>query len=199
VARRRRDRPARRRLTRRLGLLVAAALVAVVAGCGGGQQATAPTSPSSVDEPSATAGAGRPSVPAVGAPSATAAYRSLWEAYVAASRIPDPQYPDLTRYADGDALEVFVDGLRMMRRDGLVGRGDVSLHPRVTVVRADARPPTVHIEDCVDTAATRLVKKDGSRYQDTPGGRQAAKAVASRIQLGAWRITSFALHGVGSC
>jgi hypothetical protein len=198
-SRQRRERRSRRRPMRRQLGMVAALMVASLAGCGDGQRTESAVAPTSATTTSTPVGVGRPSVPAVGAPSAMQAYRNLWKAYVAASRIPDPAYPALTHYADGDALEVFVNGLRMMRRNGLVGRGDVALHPRVTAVRYDARPPTVHIEDCADTGASRLVRRHGSSYEDTPGGRQAVNAVASRIQLGAWRITSFALFEVGSC
>jgi hypothetical protein len=133
-----------------------------------------------------------------GGATALDAYRAMWKAYVDASRIPDPQFPDLTRYAQGDALSVFVNGLTSMQRDGLMSRGDVVLHPKVTTVRPNASPPTVDIEDCADTSKTQLVKKDGSAYQDTPGGRQSTKVTVTQVD-GAWRVTSFALWGVGTC
>jgi len=123
----------------------------------------------------------------------------MWKAYVDASRIPDPQFPDLARYAQGDALTVFVNGLTSMRRDGLISRGDVVLHPKVTALRPNASPPTAEIEDCADTSKTQLIKKDGSAYQDTPGGRQSAKATVTQISEGVWKVTSFALLGVGTC
>ena len=123
----------------------------------------------------------------------------MWKAYVDASRIPDPQFPDLARYAQGDALTVFVNGLTSMRREGLISRGDVVLHPKVTALRPNASPPTAEIEDCADTSKTQLVKKDGSAYQDTPGGRQSAKATVSQVGEGVWKVTSFALLGVGTC
>jgi hypothetical protein len=127
------------------------------------------------------------------------AYRGMWTAYVDASRIPDPQYAGLARYTQGDALKVFVNGLTSMQRDGLVGQGDVTVHPKVTTIRPNASPPTVDIEDCVDTSKTRLVKKDGSPYKDTPGGRQSATATASQLDDGTWKVTSFALQSVGTC
>jgi len=123
----------------------------------------------------------------------------MWRAYVDASRIPDPQYAGLARYAQGDALNVFVSGLTSMQRDGLISRGDVVLNPSATGINPNASPPTVEIKDCVDTSKTRLIKKDGSAYQDTPGGRQSAKATATRISEGVWKVTSFALFGVGTC
>jgi hypothetical protein len=123
----------------------------------------------------------------------------MWKAYVDASRIPDPQFPDLRRYAQDDALTVFINGLTTMHRDGLISRGDVVLHPTITAIRPDASPPTVDIDDCADTSQTQLIKKDGSPYRDNPGGRQSAKATVTQVNDRVWRVTSFALYGVGSC
>src|SRR6266508_247940 len=134
-----------------------------------------------------------------GAATALDAYRGMWKAYVEAIRIPDPAYPDLARYTQGDALKVFVNGLTSVQRDGLVGKGDVTLHPSVTGVHPNASPPTVEIKDCVDTSQSHLVKKDGSPYQDTPGGRRSATATVAHLADGTWKVASFALLAVGTC
>ena len=123
----------------------------------------------------------------------------MWRAYVEASRIPDPDYPDLARYAQGNALDVFVNGLTSMVEQGLVGVGDVVLNPQPTGARPDATPPQVDIEDCVDTSGSRLVKQDGSPYQDTPGGRRAARATAVQLSDDTWRVSEFGLFDVGTC
>lgn len=186
----------RRHAATQLALLPIA--TAVLVACGPGSPApTLSTAPAT----SATSPASSPPSPTSGTGAATAldAYRGMWRAYVDASRIPDPQHADLPKYTQGDALKVFVNGLASMQRDGLVGQGDVTLHPKATTVRPNASPPTVDIEDCVDTSKTRLLKTDGSPYADTPGGRQSAKATVSRLDDGAWRVTSFALQSVGTC
>jgi hypothetical protein len=123
----------------------------------------------------------------------------MWRAYVEAIRIPDPAYPDLARFAQGDALRVFVNGLTSVQRDGLVGKGDVKLNPSVTGANPNASPPTVEIKDCVDTSQSHLVKKNGSPYQDTPGGRRTATATVARLADGTWKVASFALLAVGTC
>lgn len=181
---------------RRLALLCGA--TAVLAACGPGSPAPAP---STAPATAATSPASSSAPPTAGKGAATAldAYRGMWKTYVDASRIPDPQYADLAQYTHGDALKVFVDGLTSMQRDGLVGQGDVTLHPKVTTVRPNASPPNVDVEDCVDTSKTRLVKKDGSTYEDTPGGRQSAKATVSRLGDTTWKVTSFALQSAGTC
>ena len=182
----------------RLVGLCAAVGVACLAGaaCGPGK----PASPAAT--PSATAFPSSPSAtPAPGAGAATAldAYRSMWKAYAEAIRIPDPAYPDLARYAQGDALAVFVNGLTSVQKNGLVGQGDVTINPSVKGANPNASPPTVAIEDCVDTSKSHLVKKDGSAYQDTPGGHTKATATVSRLADGSWRVSSFALFTAGTC
>lgn len=122
----------------------------------------------------------------------------MWKAFVAASDIPDPAYPDLARYADGDALNVLVKGLKDMQSKGLVNQGDVVLQPQVTAVSLSVKPAQVQIADCVDDSGTHLVKKDGSPYQDTPSGRRSAQIKVTQTTAG-WKVTSFALFEVGTC
>lgn len=178
--------------------LLTGATTMVLGACGLGSPEPAP---SSAPATSTTSSAPSSSSPSAGAGAATAmdAYRGMWKAYVEAIRIPDPAYPDLTRYTQGDALNVFVNGLTSVQRDGLVGQGDVTLNPSVTGVNPNASPPTVEIKDCVDTSQSHLVKKDGSPYQDTPGGKRSATATVARLADGTWKVASFALLAVGTC
>jgi hypothetical protein len=142
--------------------------------------------------PSATAAAGA-------APTAMDAYRGMWKAYIEALRVPDPSYPDLARYSQGNALDVWVRGLTSAREQGLVGQGDVTLRPAVRSANPNATPPTVEIRDCIDTSKSRLVKQDGSPYQDTPGGKRSTTATVARVGEGVWKVTQFAIRGVGTC
>ncbi len=188
------------RISARRFLFPATTLLAVTlltaAACSPKEPAPAPSASSS---PSAAPPATSPAPSFSGAATAVDAYRGMWKAYVDASRIPDPSYPELAKYAQGDALKVFVNGLTSMQRDGLVGKGDVKLNPAVVAAKPNATPPTVDIQDCADTSETQLVKKDGSPYQDTPGGKRKAVATAARMDDGSWKIISFALLAVGTC
>src|SRR5262249_33341362 len=103
--------------------LLFGATAVVLAACGPGSREPAPSSPPAT---SATSSAPSSASPTAGAPTALDAYRGMWKAYVDAIHIPDPNYPDLARYAQGDALAVFVKGLTSVQRDGLVGQGDVT-------------------------------------------------------------------------
>jgi hypothetical protein len=171
----------------------------VLSACGpNSPQVAGPTSSS---PPSATASVYPTASSTVGAGAATAidAYRGMWKAYMDAGRIPDPAFPDLARYAQGDALQLFVRGLTSMKNDGLVSKGDIILNPKLTAVHPNTDPPTAEIEDCVDTSASQLVKKDGSAYQDKPGGHQSVRAVAARVGDGVWIMTQVGVFDVGTC
>jgi hypothetical protein len=170
----------------------------VLAACSPGE--STPTPPESTGPSLVPSASALPSTPALGAPTALDAYRNMWKAYVEASRIPDPAYPDLARYTQGDALKVFVNGLTSMQRDGLVGQGDVKVNPAVKAAKPNTIPPTVDVEDCADTSGSRLVKKDGSAYQDTPGGRKKAAATVARLDDGSWKVITFAIADkAGTC
>jgi hypothetical protein len=129
---------------------------------------------------------------------AIAAYRGLWNAYVANLSHPNPNDPALRQYASGDALKVFVSGLTSVKNQGLAGKGTLVLNPKQNDIELQDSSPLVGIGDCMDTAATHLYKIDGSSYHDTPGGH---RRVAAQVRLiaGVWKVTEIAVYGVGSC
>ena len=186
-----------RTIARLLGLgTTAAAMCLALTACGPGspdrQQSQAPRATATTTR-SATSTS--PADPAEGALSA---YRSMWKAFIAASDVADPAHPDLGRYADGDALKILVNGVKDLQSKGLVNQGDVVLTPSVTATSVSVKPAQVQIVDCVDTAGTHLVKKDGSAYNDSPGGRRSAQIKVTETATG-WKVTSFALFAVGTC
>lgn len=184
---------------RRMGLLVAGvATVMLLVACGSNGPGPAPST-----EPATGATATQTPTPpdgdGGGAATGLDAYRGMWQAYQEAIAIPDPEYPELARYAQDSALEVLVNGLRSVQEQGLVGTGDVELNPRVTALILASTPPRTEIEDCMDTSGSRLVKQDGSPYEDNPGGRRLATATAVQLADGTWKISGFAVRDVGTC
>ena len=127
------------------------------------------------------------------------AYRGMWDAYVEAISIPDPELPALARFAADDALTVLVDGLEQVERDGLAGRGDVVLDPEVIELSPPDTPTTAEITDCVDTSDTEVYRRDGEPYHDTPGGLRRAEATVREVDSNTWKVVGFALYEVGSC
>ena len=180
----------------RIGVLLA--LVALAAACGPTAPQPKQSSPSAA--PATSAAPVSPS-PAAGAGAATAldAYRQMWKAYIAAIKIPDPAFPDLAKYTQGEALKVLTDGLTRVKNQGLVGTGEIILNPSVVASMPNATPPTADIADCADSSNSRLVKADGSAYQDTPGGKRKVTAKAAQQPDGSWKVFAFAAHDVGSC
>ena len=141
-----------------------------------------------------------PASPVDPATAALAAYRAMWKAFISAADVADPGLPSLAQYADQRALQTLRDGVQDMKDKGLINTGDVKLlSPKVTALATSVKPIRVEISDCVDTSATRLVKRDGSAYNDTPGGRRAMQATVVQQSDGGWKVTEFGLREVGSC
>ncbi|HZM74584.1 MAG TPA: hypothetical protein VFC19_02595 [Candidatus Limnocylindrales bacterium] len=177
---------------------VVLALLALTTACGPAKQQPNQSSPSAA--PATPAAPVSPS-PAAAAGAATAldAYRQAWKAYVNAIKIPDPSFPDLARYMQGDALKLFTDGLTQVKSQGLVGTGEITINPSVVASMPNATPPSADIVDCADTSKSHLVKADGSAYQDTPGGKRKVSAAAVQQPDGSWKVSAIAVFDVGTC
>jgi hypothetical protein len=184
---------------RRRGLLVAGvATVMLLAACGSNGPGPTP----STEPTSSTTATQTPTPPdgdSGGAATGLDAYRGMWQAYQEAIAIPDPDYPELARYAQGDALRVLVSGITSVRDQGLVGVGEAVFNPRVVGELLALTPPQVKIDDCMDTSQTHLVKQDGSPYDDPPGGRRSVEATAVQLDDGTWKVADFVLRAVGTC
>jgi hypothetical protein len=126
------------------------------------------------------------------------AYLGLQEAFEKAGEIPDPGYPDLSRYASGAALELLTTGLTSMRAEGLQNSGRTVFNPQVTQLSPAKAPTRARVQDCMDTSRTHLRKVSGAPYKDTPGGRRLAVATVERAG-GTWKVTGLGIHDVGSC
>lgn len=131
---------------------------------------------------------------------AMAAYRGMWRAYNEAIEIPDPNSPELSRYATGTALQTLIKGLTWARDRGVRGTGEIVLSPLVSEISPAKNPTKIGIRDCSNDAGTHLVAKPGaSPYADTPGGRRLCLATVELQPDSSWKVTSFGLRGVGTC
>jgi hypothetical protein len=124
----------------------------------------------------------------------------MWEAYMRVLASPDPDSPELARYATGSALKTLTDGVGDVRDQGLKGEGEFVLSPQVTEIAPASAPTKVGIRDCVDTTRSRIVRASpGPAYSDTPGGRRLCQATVERQIDGSWKVSTFGLHEVGTC
>lgn len=157
---------------------------------------SASTPPISLRSPSPS-----PTDPRVAAvQAAVAAYRGMWQTYETVAQIPDPQQPDLARYATSDALRTMTNGLQSLKSQGLKGTGSIVHSPQVTEVSPVDSPTQVSISDCMDTSASHIVRASpGPAYSDSPGGRRLCLATVQRQADGAWKVTGFGVRAVGTC
>jgi len=131
---------------------------------------------------------------------AVAAYRNMWVAYDAAVQVPDPGDPNLARYATGDALRTLVSGLQSLKDKGLKGTGTVAVSPQVTAVSPAEAPNHVSLRDCLNDAASHVVRASaGPAYSDPPGGKHLTLADVERQADGSWKVTGFGVRAVGTC
>lgn len=182
---------------------VVALVVVLLAGagaCGFGDSPSEPGAAATSTSPAVSA-APTPALDPVQAAEqgALEAYRGMWDAFSAASRVADPEHPDLAMYATGDALEVLVAGLEANRREGLVSDGgQVALYPEVVEVEPADVPTEVRIADCADTSDTRRVRPSGPPFTDSPGGWRQVTATIRLVDK-VWKVTDFAVQEVRSC
>jgi hypothetical protein len=190
-----------RKLIRRTSLVLAAAVVLVLSGCGQDRPDVTTPAPGPTGTPT--------SVPAV-APSSPAdpqdapqqqavdAYVGMQRAYQEAVGTADPDHPDLARYAAGEALQRLRDGIVSIRDRGLRGRGEATFQPVVESLDPPDAPTRITVRDCMDTSGTELYDPSGQPYEDEPGGLRLVIATVEILD-GAWKVTSVGIHEVGTC
>ncbi|MEU5437703.1 hypothetical protein AB0G73_30605 [Streptomyces sp. NPDC020719] len=117
-----------------------------------------------------------------------------------AGKTSDWESARLARYATGDALSTISRGLYADHLNGLVSKGEPVNHPEVTKVDPAGNPTTVLISDCGDSTHWLRYRKDtGKLADDKPDGRRDITAEVKRQPDGGWKVTRFAVWGVGSC
>ncbi len=131
---------------------------------------------------------------------ALAAYRAMWQDFVAAGRTSDWQSPDLGRHATGIALQNMSRGLYTDHQNGVVTGGEPILNPAVSSAEPAINPTKVKVTDCGDS--TNFLKYDaktGQPTDDEPGGRQLINATVELQSDHSWKVSDFGVHEVGSC
>lgn len=131
---------------------------------------------------------------------AIAAYVGMWQDTVEAAKTSNWEDSKLSRHATKDALRVVTGILYADHKNGLITKGKPTYDPEVTSVKPKGDPTTVMISDCGDDSGwLRYRKKDGKRVDDKPGGPRLIKAEVKLQTDGEWRVTRFAVQGVGTC
>lgn len=183
-----------------VGLVLAGLAALMLVACSGSNSSSTPGGATGVSSSSPTSSPSpSPASPADSARQhATAAYAGMWQAMAKAGETSDWQSPELAKYATGDALGVITRSLYTDHLNGVVTKGAPKINPQVSSVDPPGEPTTVMISDCGDST-TSLKYKDGRLLNDTPGGRRAITAEVKKQSDGSWRVTRFAVEGLGSC
>ncbi len=128
------------------------------------------------------------------------AYLGMWEDYAVASETADWQSPLLDDHATGEALSVMSRGLYASHYNGEVAKGRPVLNPEVSSASPPADPTTVVISDCGDSSNWLTYDEaTGEVIDDEPVGRRSITATVELQADGTWKVTGFAVRGVGSC
>ena len=173
-----------------LACCVAAGLAGCAAGTSGSQSSV--LQDRMVSAPASTAAAGDPQA------LARQAYLGMWQAFVAASRTADYQYPSLDRYAAGAALELLIQGLYQDYRAGIVTRGQPSFDPVVTMTKTSLGTAEAKVSDCADDTHAVTYYKSGQLAPGDPPGRHEVSAQVQPFD-GTWKVTYLVVDKAGTC
>lgn len=176
----------------RLPAAVAATLLVAAAACSGsssGKNRAASTTTQPAPSVTTVTTAAKPSVDA----EVLAAYRSFWDAYLAAGDPMNPQDPRLAEHATDGELETVQKAFLARRSAGEVIRGTLDLTPRVVSVHPDGRAATV--TDCYADHTGVYDAASGTR-KDTESGVRHLVTVEMVLQ-GTWKVSSVTLERDG--
>ncbi len=175
-------------------------VVLAAAGCGGGGGDEA-ASPSTTTEPSPTSEPTSPSTTLTDEEAVLAAYQGYWDTWLAANDPPNPDHPDLERYATGAALAKVRESIANHRS---VGQGVV--RPLGSVGRRSPELVTIgswaaEVSDCsVDD--TQLVDLASGNVLDGSVVTWQFKSVLT-LSGGQWRVSDVTTvdqwEGVAGC
>lgn len=182
---------------RTAAVLAVGVAMATVAACSSGPASSPPLStaqPPAQGSPTTTL-----SVVDKAKQAALAAYRGMWQDFVAAGRTSDWQSAALGRYATGIALTNLSRGLYADHYNGLVTRGEPVLSPSVSSVDPPDNPAKIIMTDCGDSTHWLKYRADNGQLADTPGGRRLINAIVEKQSDGSWKVSDFGVHDVGTC
>lgn len=158
---------------------------------GGASSPSASTPPTTSEDPQAAAATR----------AAVTAYQGYIGAYAAASQIPDPDYPALSRYVNQPLLSRTKHALRSMRDSGQVQVGAQTATVKGTSVDLAGSQPSVTLRACLDYSALQLVYK--SNHSPVPNSQVKSPKVSAVVTVwlfanGQWMVTD-TKDGTESC
>jgi hypothetical protein len=179
-------------LGRASAVLVALLIAGSVTACSSSSKATPPAAPAPAASPDQDGGAA--------SKAALAAYAGYLAASRKASADPYPAHPDLAKYLADPLLTRVRDAVRDLDTHGAIRTGKLISDPRVSTLDLAASPPTVSIQDCIDSTGYKMVYADSKKpVPGSAGGRYVATATATLYPDGRWLISDGATHRDQPC
>jgi hypothetical protein len=184
----------------RATVLVVTLFVSGIGGCKSGSQAanpsgdSAPTSPTSIAPPSSASPADTAKAAALNA------YDGMWRTFVTAAATADWQSSKLGDHATGIALTKLTRGLHSDHERGVVTKGEPTHTVVVSTIEPQTNPVRVVLSDCSDSSGALKYRADNGQLVDNAaGGRRLINGVVERQADGAWKVSDFGVHEVGTC
>ena len=179
-------RPTRHRTQRgrcATGMITVAAAALLLAACGGGAASTTATTIGPTPSSSTSASPSKSTDPTASA--VLAAYRAGWKAFEQAAAAANPADPALAATMVDPQLQGVKANLLADQRQGMVGRGDTSLHPKVVSISAT----TATVVDCAYSTAELVYASTGKPVPPvTPPENDGVRATLVLVG-GTWKIS----------
>ncbi len=157
---------------------------ALLAACGGGGSAATSTTARPTSAPS-TSAASSTSTTDPATPAVLAAYRAASSAFVQALSTADPNDPALAATMVDPELQSVRANLFADQRQGIVGRGSVTLHPKVASVSATSAT----VLDCAYSASELVYAASGKPVPPvTPPENDGVRATLI-LTGGTWKLS----------
>lgn len=168
-----------------VGVLACAGLLA---GCGGGAgkpQAEPTTTKPPTPTATAPSGSSTTSTTVSQDGAVLAAYRAAWAAYEGALAHANPTDPRLAAALVDPLLQRVRANLLGYQHDGIVGRGGVQLHPKVTSLSAT----TATVSDCMYSSSELIYATTGKPVPPvTPAEHDGVRATLVMVG-GSWKVS----------
>lgn len=129
---------------------------------------------------------------------ALAAYRAMWSDMVAATATGNYQDPRLAQHTTGQAFSILYTGVFRNNQQGLVGKGQPVLHPRVSAISPVTAPTRVTVMDCTDDTNWLNYRRNGKIEDNVPGGRHRTEALVVRSG-NIWKVSQLVVQAAGTC
>ncbi|MDA8072866.1 MAG: hypothetical protein M0Z82_15005 [Actinomycetota bacterium] len=167
------------------GLVVAGAILAACGGGSSGSASTSTTDRPKTSAPSSTATTSTRTTTSATAAAVLAAYRAAWSAFDSAASVANPEDPALAATMVDPQLQSVKANLLADQRQGIVGRGNFALHPKITALSATSAT----VVDCVYSTAVLVDKATGKQVPPVTPPENDGVTATLVLSGGSWKVS----------